>query len=154
MLAIYSLFLVQILSIFQVSDLLCQVTPQSLEKSPLIGTWSVQQVHWISADTTYSIEKAQPGYFMFGSSSYSLMWTPTSKSRIPFTNLANPTNSEMQSGFQSVVFNAGDYVVNDSTLVGTARIAKVPGFEGGQQFYHFKIDDQTMRLTMYDENLS
>ena len=79
------------------------------------------------------------------------MWTPLDKPRTPFKNLSKPTDKESINGFQSVVFNGETYTFSDSTVTTTANIAKVPGFEGGIQFYNYKISKDTLYLTMFDE---
>ena len=117
----------------------------------LIGTWYMQKVHWKTQDTTYSIDNAQRGMFIFSDSTYSLMWTPIDRPRKPFEKLSNPTEKEMISGFKSIVFNAGKYIHTDSTVEATAYIAKVPGFEGGKQFYRYIIKNNRLTITMYDE---
>ena len=117
----------------------------------LMGSWNVKEVHWKTADTTYSIHKTQPGIFMINESTYSIQWVPTFQPRKPFKVLSKPTDEEMKAGFRSVVFNAGTYELTDSTLTATAVIAKVPGFEGGKQFYRYTIEDNKLTLTMFDE---
>lgn len=119
--------------------------------NPLVGAWEMETVNWITADTTYSIPDAQPGLFLFIKKNYSIQWTPIETLRVPFKNLSKPTNEEIIAGFQSVVFNAGSYVFTDSTLTSIAFIAKVPGFEGGKQFYRYKIEKDRLYLTMFDE---
>ena len=108
------------------------------------------EVHWISADTTYSIPKSQPGLLIVNEQRYSLMWTRTQQPRTPFKVLSRPTDDELKAGFQSVVFNGGTYRL-DKDLVTTAQIAKVPGFEGGDQYYRYSVRGDTLELTMYDE---
>jgi len=117
----------------------------------LLGSWEMKTVSWIAKDTTYTIEKAQPGIFIFSKDYYSIMWTPTQKQRVPFKNLSKPTKEEIISGFRSIVFNAGTYVFTDSTVTSTAYVAKVPGFEGGQQYYKYKIEDEILTIEMFDE---
>jgi len=117
----------------------------------LLGSWEMSSIHWIAADTTYSIEKAQPGLLMINADRYAIMWTPTGEPRVPFVLLSNPTDDELKSGFRSIVFNSGTYEMTDSTFTTTAKIAKVPGFEGGRQFYQYKIENNTLELVMYDE---
>lgn len=124
---------------------------QNDEKSSILGTWEMKSIHWITKDTTYSIDIAQPGMLMLNSDSYAIMWTPIKEPRTPFQNLSKPTDKEIMSGFRSIVFNAGTYKYTDSTITTTAKIAKVPGFEGGRQFYNYKLDDKIMELTMFDE---
>ena len=119
--------------------------------NPLPGAWHVVSVHWRSADDTQSIESAQPGLFIFTDDHYSLMWVPINEPRTAFKELSKPTADEMQAGFRSVVFNAGHYQQTDSGIVSTAIIAKVPGFEGGKQYFRFRLDGERMLLTMFDE---
>ena len=122
-----------------------------VDKNRLLGSWQMKEVHWKTKDTTYSIHKTEPGIFFFTDSSYAIMWTPTDKPREPFKILSKPTNDELIKGFRSVVFNAGSYTSTDSTVMATAFIAKVPGFEGGKQFYRYTINGNRLSLTMYDE---
>lgn len=119
--------------------------------SSISGTWEMKSIHWITKDTIYSINKAQPGMLMLNSNRYSIMWTPIKEPRTPFKNLSKPTDEELKSGFRSIVFNSGTYKYSDSTITTTANIAKVPGFEGGKQFYTYKLNNKIMELIMYDE---
>jgi len=120
-------------------------------ENPILGSWEMLSINWIGKDTTYTIDKAQPGIFYFTPKRYGIMWTPTQKPRKAFTNLSRPTNEEIISGFRSVIFNGGSYTFTDSTLTTVAKIAKVPGFEGGIQFYRYSIVNDTLRLLMFDE---
>lgn len=120
-------------------------------ENPLSGAWSMQQVQWKSDQKTHSIEHAQPGIFIFTDDHYAIMWTPGKEPRTPFKVLSKPTDEEAIAGFKSVVFNGGSYAYTDSTVTTTAFIAKVPGFEGGRQFYRYALDGETLRLTMFDE---
>jgi hypothetical protein len=121
------------------------------DKTSLQGSWSIEEIHWHTKDTTYSILEAQPGYFLFTEASYALMWTRTKEPRIAFANLSNPTSDEKIAAFQTLVFNSGSYQVRHDTIISEASIAKVPGFEGGRQFYTFKQDRNHLDVTMYDE---
>ena len=109
------------------------------------------EVHWVSEGETFSIPDAQPGLFLFTPESYSIMWTRTKEPREAFKNLSAPTDDEMKAGFRSVVFNGGRYTFSGDTVTTVATIAKVPGFEGGKQFYRYTIEGDTLRLTMFDE---
>lgn len=132
--------------------LACQVSDQPTASiHPVQGAWSMASVHWESADQTVSIDPAQPGLFLFVGGSYSIQWTPTEAPRVPFEVLSAPTDEETLAGFRSIVFNAGSYELSDSLLTATASVAKVPGFEGGQQFYRYAIDGNRLTLTMFDE---
>ncbi len=129
----------------------CQKKQLKPENNPLLGAWQVVSVAWVSSEQTHTIEQAQPGMFIFNDSHYSLMWSPKRTPRTPFKNLSKPTDEEILAGFKSIVFNAGAYEVNGQEVVATARVAKVPGFEGGQLFYRFEFDGPLLLLTMYDE---
>lgn len=120
-------------------------------KNKIKGAWKMEEVHWITKDTTYSIQTAQPGIFIFTDNSYSIMWTPIDKPRTPFKLLSKPTDEEFIAGFKSVIFNGGTYNYTDSTVTTTAFIAKVPGFEGGKQFYRYSFENGLLKLTFFDE---
>lgn len=119
--------------------------------NPLLGAWEMQAVHWIHAGGRNSVSPAQPGLFLFTDRRYAIMWTPTRSPRTAFQALAKPTDAETIAGFRSVVFNAGSYAYTDTTVTTTAQIAKVPGFEGGQQHYRYTLEGETLTLTMFDE---
>lgn len=144
----FALFLILGLAIFA-----CQTNSSNTPSTPhpLLGSWEMTAIHWITADTTYSVHEAQPGIFMIDSSKYTIMWTPLNEPRTPFENLSEPTDEEMKAGFRSIVFNGGTHEMTDSTLTTTAQIAKVPGFEGGQQFYKYSIDNNQLTMIMFDE---
>jgi len=120
-------------------------------KNPLLGSWEMEKVAWKSPDTTISIEKAQPGVIMFTPKRYSLIWTPIKEKRKAFEILARPTEEEILAGFRSVVFNSGTYSFTDSSITTTALLAKVPGFEGGRQFYRYSLEKDLINLIFYDE---
>lgn len=111
----------------------------------------MKEIHWVLKDTTYSIAAPQPGLFILTTDSYATMWTPTREPRVPFKSLSQPTDEEKIAGFGSIVFNSGTYTKTDSTLTTTALIAKVPGFEGGVQYYRYNILEGVLELTMFDE---
>lgn len=118
----------------------------------LNGSWRITEIHWHTKDTTYAITNAQPGYILFSDEAYALMWTRTRDPRTPFHKLSEPTSEEIIAAFQSVVFNAGTYRISNDTLTTKAAIAKVPGFEGGRQFYTFKqSNNDQLYVRMFDE---
>ncbi len=129
----------------------CQNKQLKPPNNPLLGAWDVVSVAWVSAEQTHTIEAAQPGMFLFNADHYALMWSPKNSPRTPFKNLSKPTDEEILAGFRSIVFNAGTYEVDGNEMVASARVAKVPGFAGGQLFYRFEFKGQLLQLTMYDE---
>ena len=119
--------------------------------NPLLGSWKLLSVRWVSDERTAQIEQAQPGLFIFDEAHYSLMWSPKQTPRSPFANLSKPTDEEILSGFRSIVFNAGSYQLAENQIHATAVVAKVPGFEGGQQHFTFRFENDHLLLTMFDE---
>lgn len=127
-------------------------TFQVFADNPLLGAWEVKSLTWHSEKGDQGIEKAQPGLFIFAENHYSLMWTPTKEARVPFKVLSKPTDEEAIAGFKSVVFNGGTYqLTGENTLTSKAMVAKVPGFEGGEQMYQFRFEGKSLLLTMVDE---
>ncbi|WP_438423523.1 hypothetical protein [Aquimarina macrocephali] len=122
-----------------------------VKNNPILGSWSIEEVQWITKDTIYSIKQPLPGIFMVTPKRYSIIWTATDTSRKPFKNLSHPTEEEMISGFRTIVFNSGTYTATDSTFNVQAIIAKVPGFEGGKQSFIYDLKGGLLKLKMIDE---
>lgn len=116
----------------------------------LKGTWSIYEVAWQSNDTLISLEPEQEGLLLVNDDHYSITWSPQKK-RNAFKNLSKPNQTEIIEGFQSIVFNSGTYKVDNETFITKAKIAKVPGFEGGIQYYQYALKNDSLELTMYDE---
>lgn len=129
----------------------CNQHKLPVPNNPLLGSWTMQKITWISKDKSHPLVNPHEGIFLFTPNSYSIQWTPTAKPRTPFVLLSKPTDKEKMAGFASVVFNAGSYQYTDKTVTATAYIAKVPGFEEGKQFYTYSINEDTLTITMFDE---
>ena len=121
------------------------------ELNPVLGSWKMSEIYWVTPDTTYSIPSAQPGRLLVSPSRYTIMYNPTDEPRTPFSNLSEPSSAEMVAAFQSIVFNSGSYELSDSTLVTTSDVARVPGFEGGKQFFKYIVTDDRLTFSMFDE---
>lgn len=119
--------------------------------NPLLGSWRLTSVTYRSEERSSTIEKAQPGIFLFTPHSYSIMWTPLDRPRTAFKVLSKPTDAEAIAGFKSVVFNGGSYQLSKDRITTKAYIAKVPGFEGGLQHYRYVVNGDQLSLTMFDE---
>ena len=119
--------------------------------NPLLGAWHLTGVEWRSVERTSALTDVQPGLFVFTPSHYALMWSPVNQPRVPFKVLAKPTDEEIIQGFRSVIFNGGRYRYSGDQLVTTAEIAKVPGFESGQQFFNVVLKGDLLTLTFHDE---
>ncbi len=115
------------------------------------GAWEVQSIHWITPEETHDLEPAQPGLFLFVDTSYTVMWTRSKQPRTPFESLSKPTETEMIHAFQTVVFNGGRFAWRGDQLVLKPTIARVPGFEGGEQIFNVTRNNNRLTLTMVDE---
>ncbi|MDG5491732.1 lipocalin-like domain-containing protein [Psychroserpens sp. SPM9] len=118
--------------------------------NPLEGSWKMQEIHYIYADTTY-VGEITYGTLLFAPKRYSLLYNPWTTERKAFDTLSKPTDAEIKAAFQSIVFNSGSYTYTDSTVTTTADMAKVPGFEGGKQFYNYSIKANNLDIMMFDE---
>ncbi|RZS90538.1 ankyrin repeat domain-containing protein [Aquimarina brevivitae] len=122
------------------------------KQSDLIGSWKVKEIHYLYPDTIYRQTDLEYGRFLLTKNKYSIVYNPTLSERIPFKNLSNPEDAEIKKAFLSIVFNSGSYNIVKDILRTTADIAKVPGFEGGQQSYTIKLEDANrLQLVLFDE---
>lgn len=126
-------------------------TLENRPHNPLLGAWTVKEIHWRAKDKTYDIDQANAGLLLVTPTRYAIMWSPKASPREPFAKLSAPTDAEIKAGFQSIVFNGGTYRYEQDVFITTAEVAKVPGFEGGQQFYRYELDGDQLTLTMFDE---
>ncbi len=138
---------------FPLLILLCYACQDhSIVNNTINGAWSIEKIIWKSKDTTIQIAPQQKGILLITQNYYGISWSPIREKRTPFENLSSPTEEEIVKGFQSIVFNSGTYCIDKNILTTTAQIAKVPGFEGGKQYYHFAHTNETqLKLTLYDE---
>lgn len=126
------------------------IDKHELENNPLKGSWRIDQLHYLRTDTTIKVKVSQ-GRFIFSDRHYHLIYNPWIEKRRPFVSLSYPTTEEMVHAFQTLVFNSGEYTFADSTITALPDIARVPGFEGGRQYYTYRAVGDEMTLTMYDE---
>ena len=123
----------------------------NVKSNKLLGSWKMQEIHYIYPDTTYIGKPITYGTLIFAPKRYSLLYNPRTTPRKAFDTLAKPTDKEIKKAFKSIVFNSGQYLFSDSTVTTTADMAKVPGFEGGKQFYTYQIENNLLDITMFDE---
>ncbi len=119
-------------------------------ENPLLGSWKLSEIEFIYADTTYKVRPPQ-GNLVVSKGRYSIMYSPSSEPREAFESLSNPSNDEVLKAFKSIVFNSGHYELRDQLYIATPDIAKVPGFEGGKQYYKYSIDGDILKFKLFDE---
>lgn len=130
----------------------CQPKQNAENKNALLGSWSIDKISWVSKDTSVTITPDQKGILLVTPSYYSISWSPVKVKRKAFENLSRPSDEEVLQGFKSIVFNAGSFQKKDGVFATKALIAKVPGFEGGEQFYRYRLfDNDSLELLLYDE---
>lgn len=117
----------------------------------LLGSWAMEKIEYLYPDTIYTADKPAPGIFVLSPHRYVIQYHPSNKSRTPFEDFTNPTCDELREAFQNLVFNTGNYHVTDQLLTAHPDIARVPGFEGARQVYHYTISEDRLLLTLKDE---
>lgn len=117
----------------------------------IVGAWKLEKLIYHLASGDVSIDQVHGGRWLFTPTRYAMMYVPGKSPRIPFKILAKPTDDEVSAGFKSIVFNSGSFQIEQQQLITRADIAKVPGFEGGQQIFEFLLEDNALVLTMVDE---
>ncbi len=137
--------------LYDLQDIIRFIKNDQKKQNILLGSWKVQEIQYIYADTTYIRKEKDYGRFIFSNTNYALMYNPQMLQRISFEELSNPSEKEITKAFQTIVFNSGNYQIIENTLVTTADIAKVPGFENGHQFYKIHIQNNQLELVMFDE---
>ena len=130
-----------LLTIFD--SLVAQALPEKI-----IGSWKVKEIEYIYADTAISVSQSDYGRFIFTDHTYTVGYNPYMNTRVAFKDLSKPDDNELKRTFQTIVFNSGEYTVENKTIHTISDIAKVPGFEGGHQFYSVEFDKGTLLLTM------
>jgi ankyrin repeat protein len=137
----------------QLKPVLDAIQTKNWSENPIQGSWAIRAIHYKYADTTYQVLMEYPGRLLTTPTAYAILYNPSGKLRVAADSLSQLTEAEMIGAFKSIVFNSGSYLVSKDLLVTTADAAKVPGFEGGQQF--FKIEkgenQQSCQLTFFDE---
>ncbi len=123
----------------------------SLDQQHLIGSWKVKEIRYHYKDTVFTRSAVDQGRFVFSDKNYSLIYNPTMKKRVAFDNLSEPSEDEIITAYRSLVCNTGHYVIEENVLITTANFAKVPGFEGGKQFYRLHFKEQCLELEFFDE---
>ncbi len=121
------------------------------DENPLLGSWKMKEIHYIYPDKIHSQPKAYTGTFVFTPKRYVIMYNPWKTKRAPFKEISHPSSEEILASFKTIIFNSGSYTYNEKQLSTQADMAKVVGFEGGQQFYNYTIQENILDITMYDE---
>ena len=127
----------------------CQPVPSS-EPAPsaneLAGVWSLTADD--PGDGSPVIEPSQPGLYIFTDGYYSAVYPRGSDPRIKSEVSFQPTQEEMVAQYETIIVNTGTYEINGSMVTFRPIIAKSPGFVGGHQTSSFRVDGDTLVLTL------
>lgn len=120
--------------------------------APLLnGVWKVAEITLENQQGIRTNSDPQPGLFVFGDDYYSIAWIPRPEPRIAFSTPWQPTDEEIKSAYETVLFNTGTYELTDTTLTTRPVISKVPDLSGGHAVYQCRIEQDVLWLTMIDE---
>ncbi len=120
-------------------------------REAIAGSWSLTAIQYIYSDTIYIVDEPAGGIFMASPERYMVMYHPTSQARPSFKDFSQPTCEELRSAFQHLIFNTGNYILTDTLLTVQPDLARVPGFEGARQVYHYEVQQEQLFLTLFDE---
>ncbi len=127
----------------------CGQTPPSEPEAPvnpLQGVWSTTASD--PGDGSPVIDPSQPGLYIFVEGYYSAVYAPGAEPRVPSEIPFQPTPEEMVAQHESIIVNTGTYEISGSTVTFRPIIAKSPGFVGGHSTSEFRIDGDTLTLTI------
>ncbi len=127
----------------------CQQTPPSEPAPPaneLVGAWSLIAVN--PGNSSPLIEPSQPGLYIFTADYYSAVFAPGPDLRIKAEVSFQPNPEEMVAQYESIIVNTGTYEIDGSTVTFRPIIAKSPGFVGGHQMSTFRVEGDTLVLSI------
>ena len=127
----------------------CQQTPPPEPASPaneLVGAWSLTAVN--PGNASPLIEPSQPGLYIFTADYYSAVFAPGPDLRIKAEVSFQPNPEEMVAQYESIIVNTGTYEIDGSTVTFRPIIAKSPGFVGGHQTSTFRVEGDTLDISL------
>ena len=124
---------------------------QGSDTDALMGVWRVDEITLRTPTGDGTNPDPQPGLFIFTNDHYSITWIPRPEPRPTFATPWKPTDEEIMGAYSSILFNAGTYQLTGSTLRTRPIVSKVPDLSGGYADYHYRLEKNTLWLTMVDE---
>ena len=121
----------------------------STQADLLQGIWKLQTLTEVAPDGSEHSMKNVDSLLMFINGYHSMMLIHSDEPRTPFVAQFTATDEEKVAAFNTSTANAGTYEVSDGKLLMTHPLAaKNPGFTGGHGEYDFRIEGDTLYLTM------
>ena len=113
---------------------------------PIASTWPIATNRTSAASPV--TDPSQPGLYICVEGYYSAVYAPGAEPRVPSEIPFQPTPEEMVAQHESIIVNTGTYEISGSTVTFRPIIAKSPGFVGGHSTSEFRIDGDTLTLTV------
>lgn len=124
--------------------------PAARDPAGVAGVWQIKEI--VSKDGSGpATQKPLPSLVIFTPRHYSMVWALGTESRRAFAERWNPTDAEKIERYNSFVVNSGTYEITDSTLTAHPIVARVPEFMGGTLVCEYRVEEDTLWLTMVDE---
>ncbi len=121
----------------------------STQGDALQGIWRLQTLTGVAPDGSEHQIKHVDGLLIFMPGYYSMTLVHSDEPRTPFVAQFTETDEEKIAAFDTNTANAGTYEISDGKLLMIHPLAaKNPGFTGGHGEYDFRIEGDTLYLTM------
>ena len=120
-------------------------------KNPVIGIWKVVETATVDSEGELKNLYEHSSLYIFQDYYYSMVMELGDEPRTDFVDPWNPTDVEKIKAYNSILVNAGMYELKNSVIITRPIIARVPNFVGGEAYYEYKIEGNTLTLTWFDE---
>jgi hypothetical protein len=125
-----------------------QTTPGA--RSPIEGVWEIVELKTVGPEGETTNLAPQPNLYFFSRQHYSMVWAPGSEPRKESAKTWFPTDEEKIGDFDTIIVNSGTYELTDTTLVTHPTVAKTPEYVGGRGVYTYRVEADTLWMTMVD----
>ncbi len=117
------------------------------QSSALQGAWTITEVSFSTADTSWTEANPQPGLYISLEPHYSTLIVQGSEPRDLFSD--DPTDAEFLAAFLPFVANSGTYEVSGTTLTVRPLVALHPNSMSNNSYtYTYRVEGDTLRLTL------
>jgi len=119
--------------------------------NPLMGIWKVAETATIDPEGQLKNPYEHSSLYIFQDDYYFMVMVLGDEPRTEFVDPWDPTDDEKIEAYNSILVNAGIYEQKNSVIITRPIIARVPNFVGGEAYYEYKIEGNTLTLTWFDE---
>ena len=119
--------------------------------NPLMGIWKVVETVTIDPEGQLKNPYEHSSLYIFQDDYYFMVMVLGDEPRTEFVDPWDPTDDEKIEAYNSILVNAGIYEQKNSVIITRPIIARVPNFVGGEAYYEYKIEGNTLTLTWFDE---